>query len=116
LRKNNDNAYILHALVELYRISKRREYLASASFVADTLVSRLFRNGLFMRQPDSVWARTADPLPLALLDLEAAIAGKRLDAASVQPTFIRLRYKIFDNPHGSGDINDNDIYFYQTNE
>lgn len=116
LRRNNDNAYIVHAFLELYRTTGRREYLTSACFVADTLVSRLFRNGLFMRQPNSVWARTADLLPLALLDLEAAIAGKRLDASSIQPTFIRLRYKIFDNPHGGGDINDNDIYFYRTND
>ncbi|MFC1714612.1 hypothetical protein ACFL6S_13175 [Candidatus Poribacteria bacterium] len=37
-----------------------------------------------------------------------------MDKNSIQPTYQRLRYKVFDNPHGGGDVNDNDMFFYKT--
>ena len=46
----------------------------------------------------------------------AALTGKQLNKNSIQPTFQRLRYKVFDNPHGGGDVNDNDMFFCKTRQ
>ncbi|MBD3266195.1 hypothetical protein GF373_05950 [bacterium] len=72
---NASNWQYIYALLELHRATKDKTFLRLARRIGDTLVSRQSQTGLF---PRSGWeyARTGDEIPLALLHLSAALAGK----------------------------------------
>jgi pectate lyase len=65
----------IYALLELYRASQDRQFLRLASRVADNILKMQTSAGLFPR-PGRHWARTGDEIPLALLHLAAALAGR----------------------------------------
>jgi pectate lyase len=65
----------IYALLELYRATQDRQFLRLASRIADNLLSTQTTTGLFPR-PGREWARTGDEIPLALLHLAAALAGR----------------------------------------
>jgi len=61
--------------LELHEATKDREFLRAASHVADNVCTTQTKTGLFPC-PGRSWARTGDEVPLALLHLSAALAGK----------------------------------------
>jgi pectate lyase len=65
----------IYALLELHQASQDRQFLRLASRIADNILSMQTATGLFPR-PGREWARTGDEIPLALLHLAAAVAGK----------------------------------------
>jgi pectate lyase len=65
----------IYALLELYRASQDRQFLRLASRVADNILKMQTGTRLFPR-PGRQWARTGDEIPLALLHLVAARAGR----------------------------------------
>jgi len=67
---------LLYGLLELHRATERGDLLKLACQVADNLLETQSPGGLFPRQGRS-YARTGDEIPLALLHLAAALAGKR---------------------------------------
>ena len=88
---------VLYGLLDLYHATKQPHFLRIAAKIGDNLIARQSASGLFPRpappprrpgtagshaaipgvvQPARVYARTGDEIPLALLHLGAAIAGK----------------------------------------
>jgi hypothetical protein len=85
------NAFVVHALVELYGATKRPEYLNMAENAADSILRELYDNGLFVRQRNGLYGQLAHMAPLALIHLEAARQGKKLAVESVFPRYPHLR-------------------------
>ena len=106
-RRNNLNAFTIHALMELYEATGQQHLLEMGEKIGDTILSELFVNGLFVRQPGGIWARLADMTPLALLHLEAARRGITLNIGSVRDRniYFRVPYngivwdKVWDNEY-----------------
>jgi pectate lyase len=65
----------IYALLELSRATNDRSFLKLASRIADNLIQRQTRTGLFPR-PGRLYARTGDEVPLAILHLAAALDGR----------------------------------------
>jgi len=65
----------IYALLELHRATQDGAFLDLASRIADNILRTQKDTGLFPRA-DRSWARTGDEVPLALLHLAAARAGK----------------------------------------
>jgi pectate lyase len=74
---------VLVGLLELYRISNRAEYIEYACRVADNILAKRFRGGLFVEGPDYRFARLDRQEPLALLHLVSVIR----EAASAVPAY-----------------------------
>jgi hypothetical protein len=85
------NAFVVHALVELYEATGRLEYISMAENAANSIVSELYDNGLFVRQKNGLYGQLAHMAPLALIHLEAAKQGKKLEVDSVFPRYPHLR-------------------------
>lgn len=66
---------LIYALLELYVATKSEDFLQLAVSVGDNLLALQAASGLFPRC-SYVYARTGDEIPLALLHLAGAIAGK----------------------------------------
>ncbi|MCU0916065.1 MAG: hypothetical protein MUC88_16105 [Planctomycetes bacterium] len=83
----------IYALLELGQARHEREFLRLASRLADNLLRTQTATGLFP-QPGRQWARTGDEVPLALLHLAAALAGKSelMPAAMRDSRFFHCEY------------------------
>jgi len=66
---------MIYALLELHRATRDGRFLGLASRIAHNILRTQAETGLFPRS-DRSWARTGDEIPLALLHLAAARAGK----------------------------------------
>jgi pectate lyase len=64
---------VLIGLLDLYRKTKRAEYIELASQVADNILADRFRGGLFVEGPDYRYTRLDRHEPLALLHLVSAM-------------------------------------------
>jgi hypothetical protein len=84
-------AFLVHTFVELYEKTGGEEYLRYAGHLSDVLVDQLFVDGLFVKRPGAMYARTACLIPLALLHVEAATHGQSLDSSSVFPRHLCYR-------------------------
>jgi len=106
-RVNNEEEYMTHALLEIYKATGEQEYLELAAYTADQMISELLYYGFFVRQPKGLYARLGDGKYLALLHLEAAMRGEDLDSDSVM-----YRYVFYRSTHeGYGKDWDN-VQFY----
>jgi len=65
----------IYVLLELYEAGRDQQFLRLASRLADNVLKTQTATGLFPR-PGREWARTGDEVPLALLHLAAALAGR----------------------------------------
>jgi len=72
---NHSDWQSLYALLELYRATGDEPFMRLARRIGDNLLRTQAPSGLFPRQGRQ-WARTGDEVPLALLHLAAAEAGK----------------------------------------
>jgi pectate lyase len=83
----------IYALLELARATRDRSFLKLACRVGDNLLDQQARTGLFPR-PGHVYARTGDPVPLALLHLAAALEGKdaRLPQAMLDNGYFHCQF------------------------
>jgi pectate lyase len=83
----------IYALLELHGATRDREFLRLASRLADNILKRQTATGLFPR-PGREWARTGDEIPLALLHLAAALAGRseRMPPAIRDSRFFHCEY------------------------
>jgi pectate lyase len=68
----------IYALLELHRATKDPELLRLGCRIGDNLLPTQAKTGLFPRQGRD-YARTGDEVPLALLHLAVALAGKQED-------------------------------------
>ena len=84
-----------HSLVELFWATNDERFLEMAERVADTIIVNLYDNGLYVREPGALYARTGNLTPLAMLDLAAAKRGIKLAKNAVFPRYVYLRA-----PHG----------------
>lgn len=66
---------LIYVLLELYRATEQKSLLHLAGRIGDNLIALQNHHGLFPR-PGREFARTGDDIPLALLHLAAAFAGK----------------------------------------
>jgi hypothetical protein len=90
-RYADTNGFVVHALVELYEATGRDAYLEMADNAADAILRDLYDNGLFVRQKNSLYSPLNHTAPLALLHLEAAKNGRKLNVDSVMPRTVYLR-------------------------
>jgi pectate lyase len=74
---SSDSPPHLVALLELHRLTGRREFLDQACRVGDNILRNRFENHLFTPGPGYRFTRTSRPEPLALLHLAAALLGQR---------------------------------------
>ena len=72
----SDSAPHLVALLELHRLTGRREYLDLACRVGDNILKNRYEHHLFTPGPGYRYTRTSRPEPLALLHLAAALLGR----------------------------------------
>lgn len=75
LNTNHDDWRTIYALIDLYRATSDREFLAGACRVADNLLKLQVKSGLFPR-PGREYARTGDEIPLAVLHLAATLGNQ----------------------------------------
>lgn len=73
------SAYLLMALLELHTATQEEPLLHLADGVAENLLSQHYHAGFFLPGPHHRYARLDDPLPYALLALEAAHQGVYTD-------------------------------------
>jgi pectate lyase len=71
-----DDPVILFALLELTSGTGNGDYVRAAGAIADNIVQRRIRNGLFVQSQRHVNAHFSALEPLAILSVEAALAGK----------------------------------------
>lgn len=74
--KDCRDAFVLFALLDLYRATSRPEYLQLARTIGNRLCLTFFHSGYFLYDPLSCYANVDAVEPLALLVLEAAIRGE----------------------------------------
>jgi len=100
---NNEEEYIIHGLIEIYKATGEEEYLQLAAYTADEMISELLYYGFFVRQPRGLYARLGDGKYLALLHLEAAMQGKELEYDSVmyRDLFYRSSHKGYGKDWGN---------------
>ncbi|EKO3640472.1 pectate lyase [Vibrio metschnikovii] len=70
------SAYLLLALIELYQLNQDRRLLKLADVIAHNLIEQHYHHGFFLPSAAHRYARIDDPIPYALLALEAAYAGQ----------------------------------------
>lgn len=66
----------IYALLHIHEAQQDPQFLRLASRIANNILKTQTATGLFPR-PGREWARTGDEIPLALLHLAGALAGKR---------------------------------------
>ena len=66
---------LIYGVLDLHRATRDQAFLKLASRIGDNLLAMQHRSGLFPRG-DLKFARVSDEIPLALLHLAAALAGK----------------------------------------
>jgi pectate lyase len=93
LSTDSDDWRCIYALLELHEAKRNSEFLRLASRLADNLLKTQTATGLFPRSGRD-WARTGDEIPLALLHLAAALAGKsdRMPAPIRDSRFFHCEY------------------------
>ncbi|WP_432454629.1 MULTISPECIES: hypothetical protein [unclassified Agarivorans] len=69
------SAYLVFALLELYQISQDSRLLSLADLVGQNLLKQHYHRGYFLASSEHVYARLDDPIPYALLAIEAAYKG-----------------------------------------
>ena len=67
--------YLIFALLDLHERTGQKAWLSLACRIADNLLARQFRNGLFVAGPGAEYARFDSVTPLALLHLDVAVRG-----------------------------------------
>lgn len=70
------SAYLLLALIELQQLTQDQRLFTLADRIADNLLQKHYHRGFFLPSATHRYARIDDPIPYALLALEAAYAGK----------------------------------------
>ncbi|ELM6619989.1 pectate lyase [Vibrio fluvialis] len=73
------SAYLLMAILELHAVSHDERLLCLADDVAENLLRQHYHAGFFLPGPLHRYVRLDDPLPYALLALEAAHQGRYAD-------------------------------------
>ena len=83
----------IYAMLELNRATRDRSFLKLAGRVADNILAKQTKTGLFPR-PGRVYARTGDEGPLAVLHLAAALQGQEsvLPAPMLDNAFFHCQY------------------------
>jgi pectate disaccharide-lyase len=67
--------YLLFALLDLHQFTQNMSFLALADVIADNLVAKHFHRGFFIETDKHQFARLDNPIPYALLALEASYKG-----------------------------------------
>lgn len=75
---------ILFALLDMHRLTGRRQYLELAKHIGDNLMTAQFHHGFFVATADHLYCRFDTITPLALLHLHEALNG-RPDQAPFYP-------------------------------
>lgn len=76
LNTRNREPYAIFALIDLWRATQDKQYLAVAEKVADNIIAHNLHHGFFMNSPDMQYASIDSIDPYAILALEAARQNK----------------------------------------
>jgi hypothetical protein len=76
---------MLIGLLELYRKTKRGDYIEFVCKVADNILADRFHDGLFVEGPDYRYTRLDRPEPLALLHLVSVIRKRAVAVPTYWP-------------------------------
>jgi pectate lyase len=89
----HDDWNAIYTLLELHRATEDDAFLRVASRIGDLLVKTQAKSGLFPRAGRE-YARTGDEIPLALLHLAAALAGKSasMPSPAVDDAYFHCEY------------------------
>ncbi len=81
------DTFALFGLLELYKATDQRKYLALAANLGNRLMEASFIDGLFTMGSETAngWTKIDSSLPLALLHLAATIEGKNIDLPRFYP-------------------------------
>lgn len=101
---------VLYGVLEMARVTKDKAFLRLAAGIGDNLLQWQKPNGLFPR-PGRTFARTGDEIPLALLHLAAALAGKdsQMPPGMLDHAYFHCEYDGKDIPQKPG-IEDHRTY------
>ena len=90
---------VLLGFLELYKATKKIEFLLMARCIADNILKDRFNQGFFVLSKEHFYARFDSFDPLALLHLVAAIDNRKISMPIVWPTYALFssyyRYKLY---------------------